>query len=111
MAFDKSKYMRRYWQERPGQKAEYNRRWRSKNRFRDQENKYGMRQGEFAERLLAQGSDCAICEEPFTNTPHVDHNHETGVVRDLLCSRCNVGVGHVELYGERLLAYLRKHNG
>ncbi len=39
-----------------------------------------------------QGAKCAICEKPessFKNRLSVDHNHATGLVRGLLCFRCN----------------------
>jgi hypothetical protein len=34
---------------------------------------------------------CAICAS--TEKLHIDHNHETGVVRGLLCGTCNAGIG------------------
>jgi hypothetical protein len=47
--------------------------------------------------LLMQGMCCAICgsETPQHKTyPFVvDHNHETGEPRGLLCHPCNVAVG------------------
>jgi Recombination endonuclease VII len=49
-----------------------------------------------------QGGGCALCgRAPRAGRPlHVDHNHETGAVRGLLCFRCNVGIGH---FGEDTL--------
>lgn len=42
--------------------------------------------------ILKSEGRCDICLEPFKNTSqnlNVDHNHMTGKVRGLLCSRCN----------------------
>ncbi|GAG89702.1 unnamed protein product [marine sediment metagenome] len=42
-----------------------------------------------------QNEKCAICGKFFT-TPsdaNIDHNHETGEVRGLLCQQCNSGLG------------------
>lgn len=46
----------------------------------------------------AQGGKCKICGTEDPKTPKngrfcVDHNHETGEVRGLLCSSCNRGIG------------------
>ena len=55
-----------------------------------------------------QGNRCAICntEEPkgtsTLNRWYVDHNHETGEVRGLLCSPCNTGLGNFYDNGETL---------
>jgi hypothetical protein len=45
--------------------------------------------------LNEQGGGCALCgREPRAGRSlHVDHNHKTGVVRGLLCFRCNAGIG------------------
>jgi Recombination endonuclease VII len=36
--------------------------------------------------------ECAICgsEENL----HIDHDHNTGKIRALLCRSCNIGLGH-----------------
>lgn len=45
----------------------------------------------------AQGGRCAICGTHQSELPRalaVDHDHITNTVRGLLCSSCNVGIGH-----------------
>jgi hypothetical protein len=58
--------------------------------------------------LHAQGGVCGICELPPEQTArksktlgrhlslHVDHCHRTGVVRGLLCHRCNQSIAQFE---------------
>ena len=66
--------------------------------------------------LAAQGGCCAICGTSDTGKRKafaVDHNHDTGKIRGLLCSNCNTGIGNlrdnVELL-ERAIDYLRNTN-
>ena len=60
--------------------------------------KYGITEQDFQVLLAAQGGLCAICgvNEPGGqyNTWHVDHCHESGNVRGLLCNNCNLGLGY-----------------
>lgn len=57
---------------------------------------YRLERGEFAKMLAAQNGCCAICG---TDKPkgkgrfHVDHCHDTKIVRGLLCQHCNFGIG------------------
>ncbi len=47
-------------------------------------------------RLAAQNNKCAICHEPFDDTPCADHCHITGQKRGLLCRQCNFMLGHAK---------------
>lgn len=53
---------------------------------------YGITKQQYDDMLIAQDGNCAICTLPMTQ-PHVDHNHKTGVVRGLLCFKCNTALG------------------
>jgi hypothetical protein len=56
---------------------------------------YGLTVEQYDEILAAQGGGCAICgRKPRENISlHVDHCHDTGTVRGILCFRCNNGIG------------------
>lgn len=80
-------------------------RWRASARrmsiVHSRRRKYGVTQQDYDDRVFAQNGVCAICGKPETrvvgekNCPlAVDHDHETGIVRGLLCHSCNSGLGH-----------------
>lgn len=51
---------------------------------------YGITGDEYAALLKRQGGKCAICRaRPKSKRLAVDHDHKSGAVRGLLCSRCN----------------------
>lgn len=58
--------------------------------------KYGIEVSDFVRMYRRQNRKCAIC---FARIPYqelvIDHNHRTGHVRGLLCSRCNTGIGYL----------------
>ena len=53
--------------------------------------RYGIGADEFDELVRQQGGVCAICRR--ADPEHVDHSHETGEVRGILCFNCNGGLG------------------
>jgi hypothetical protein len=60
--------------------------------------RYDIDQHEIDEILLSQDHRCKICNVEFDessriNTYRVDHDHDTGKVRGLLCNRCNRAIG------------------
>src|SRR5688500_1693885 len=57
---------------------------------------YGITKDDYLAMLERQGGVCATCGNPPTDKPLcVDHDHTTGVVRGLLCHRCNKALGWV----------------
>ena len=47
---------------------------------------------------------CGMCSRP-TAKPHLDHNHETQVIRGLICPKCNLALGLMETPGLLAAAY------
>lgn len=82
-----------------------------KNRSRHLKSRYGISATEFEQKRRNQNNLCAICSAIMTR-PFVGHNHETNQVRDLLCIRCNFGLGSFlesEAFLTKAIVYLRKH--
>lgn len=69
---------------------EYRRDWHFKK-------KYGISLEDYDSKRVEQKHRCYICgtHEVETHRGHlcVDHDHDTGTVRKLLCSKCNQGLG------------------
>lgn len=53
--------------------------------------KYGLTDESLAELTEQQGGMCKICKT--RPAERIDHCHEKGHVRGLLCNNCNVGLG------------------
>jgi hypothetical protein len=53
---------------------------------------YGISLDEFKDMLIKQHNKCGICRDELIK-PVVDHCHETGKVRKLLCYKCNILLG------------------
>ena len=74
--------------------------------------KYGLTPEQHVAMFEAQGGLCAICRgEGGKKGLAVDHCHDTGVVRGLLCGECNIGIGKLGDTPEglmRALKYLRE---
>lgn len=73
--------------------AEAKRRERESNLKRN----YGFGEEQYNAMLLAHGGVCCICGKPPTKGRgkrlNVDHDHETGRIRGLLCVMCNISLG------------------
>lgn len=75
---------------------------------------YGITLEQYKTKEAEQGGRCGLCGQiPETDRRlHVDHDHRTGKLRDLLCHHCNLLLGNAQDSTERLrlaIAYLGRH--
>lgn len=101
--------------------------WSKKNtekRLSQRLSRYGLDYSEYLKMIEEQGGGCAICGVKTSqcsnsktgkkNRLFVDHCHDTGAVRGVLCSSCNFGIGkfydNPELL-EKAAEYLRGKKG
>lgn len=75
--------------------------WRERQRVFELQRNYGLAVERYDEMLAQQENCCAICGKPpkpdgtrAASRLHVDHDHETGQVRRLLCNNCNRALGY-----------------
>ena len=76
---------------------------------------FGIGLPEFEEILKSQNHCCAICGKPQSSQKRrfsVDHSHETGKIRAILCDNCNHGLGNFKdniKNLENAINYLKEH--
>jgi hypothetical protein len=77
---------------------------------------YGLSIEQYDSMVAAQNGRCVICDEVPGGRHkklYADHNHKTGKVRQLLCMRCNMGIGFLRDRPDLLLRaaeYLSAHD-
>jgi len=74
--------------------------------------KYGITVAQFDEMYERQGGKCFICEKE--EATHVDHCHDSGDVRALLCHGCNSAIGLFKEDADVMIAgamYILMHQG
>jgi hypothetical protein len=91
---------------------------RDRARDLDFQRKYGITLNDYRRMEKDQGGVCAICGQPETGERNgkprflaVDHDHDTGKVRGLLCGKCNPGIGYFDHDADLLecaIAYLKR---
>lgn len=92
-------------------------RWERARRKSHLKKRYGITVDDYNAMLDAQGGGCAICGGAQADGRdfrlHVDHDHETGRVRGILCGSCNRGLGNLGDDPDRCEAaakYLRRNS-
>ena len=110
---DKRNYHKNYkrkWRLRNSPKErEYQKNYRENNKDKRKNGmlklRFNLTLEEYNAMLEAQGGVCKICSNPETTKKNnsdevrmlcVDHDHNTGQVRGLLCNKCNRALGHYE---------------
>jgi hypothetical protein len=80
--------------------------------------KYGLTKEAYDDMLHKQSGLCPICGidlmELGPKKRHTDHDHNTGVVRGILCAQCNVGLGNFKDTAALLRSaaeYIEEHHG
>jgi len=59
--------------------------------------KYGITLEEKINMITTQNNECAMCHKTLIyKTSVVDHDHQTGKVRAILCIKCNTGLSYIE---------------
>jgi hypothetical protein len=105
---------------------EASRQWRTRNRIKDRQyaqkhrlrEKFGITIDHYQALLDQQGGKCAICngvEQVASNgisrLMAVDHNHDTGSIRGILCTNCNRAIGLLHddpVILQKAIAYLTR---
>ena len=80
--------------------------------------KFGLTPEDFWAMSESQGNTCAICDKPEGEGNRrtkltIDHDHESGKIRGLLCHNCNTAIGLANDDSARLRRaadYLDHHN-
>lgn len=77
----------------------YHKKWRKANKDKMKSNavkhRYGVSLEEYEEKIKPC-KNCGICGREFQNDKdkHFDHNHISKKFRGVLCTNCNLGLGH-----------------
>ena len=83
-----------------------------KHKFQRRLKKYGITREQYSQKLEENSHKCEICKSPFTDTPAIDHDHDTLAFRSLLCDNCNTALGLLQDSPEVVKSsetYLRKY--
>lgn len=101
---DRRAYRRKWYKKNKKLAKNSQRKWISENKEKWRTIKtnqflkrhYGISLIEYNDLLKQQNMCCAICGDSalkYKRKLHVDHNHNTGKTRGLLCVNCNTGIG------------------
>lgn len=66
------------------------------NRVRQLKSRYGLAIEDYDKMYQDQDGNCRTCGSTVEYRLYVDHDHETGIARELLCAGCNSIAGALE---------------
>ena len=87
-------YQRSWKEAHPGYREKWTPEKAERQRERQWLSRYGITKADVAMIIAEQGGGCAICLTPLDLV--LDHDHETGRFRAVLCRGCNVSLGYLE---------------
>ena len=100
---DLQKYNQEYYRKNKDKMKEVTSNYYTKNpekllyrRLKSDCNRYNITIEDYVRIYNEQGGKCSICgkqESEFKRKLHIDHNHNTGKFRGLLCHYCNTAIG------------------
>ena len=102
-----------YYKEQSKKHEESRKIWRKENRHTISEKQWKQRgivdmtYPKYLAELKKQNSKCLICQKEMSN-PQVDHDHNTGKYRGILCVPCNNGLGIYENKKDLFENYLNR---
>jgi len=103
-------WMRQWRKDNPEAVRAMKRRDYERNKFKYAARRFGITPEEYEALIL---KPCAICGKDYeANNHHLDHDHQSGAIREALCVKCNTGLGSFGDDSELLqkaCAYLNKH--
>jgi hypothetical protein len=108
-------YARKWKKENRDQYNGIQRAWRSENQLKVKRSNlrvYGLSLEDFDRMVSEQEGKCAICKKIPKKILCVDHCHDSGIVRSLLCNQCNAALGFLHedpTIIESLLSYVKRH--
>ena len=109
-------YQKKYYQDHKKELVEYARQYKASHkkeyRSKNMERSYGITLEEYNKMVKNQNGKCAICGTSPKETLTIDHDHNTGKVRQLLCRFCNAALGlakeDINIL-ESMIKYIHKH--
>lgn len=111
------KYISSLTKEQKSNRNEYFKQWRNNNKDKIKNSKlkssFGITLNDYNDLLIKQNNKCFICGKEFKKERNyfaVDHNHNTGKIRGLLCSRCNRSLGWYEKHKSEIEIYLNNND-
>ena len=87
--------------------------WYQETKLERRLKKYNLDPSDYKWILSIQEGRCKICKKNLEMQGVIDHDHETGKVRGVLCSPCNLGLGNFQdnpTNLENAITYLQKGN-
>ena len=92
---ERRKYVLAHREEKLKYARKYNLEHREEKRGHKLKRRFGLSQEDYDRMFAFQGGVCAICGSPPNGRAlAVDHGHDSGSIRSLLCSSCNQGLGY-----------------